>query len=189
MSFYKNKTDARASKTLRLCFLAMLLSLGLVLPTFFHFAGGPAAGKIFLPLHIPVLIAGLVLGAADGLFLGLLLPVLSALISGMPSPVILPFMMIELSFYGIFCGIFKSLTKKNGVSLILALICGRLLYAFVLLLLARIALENVPAAIAVAGSALSGLAGIVIQLIFVPPLCGAAQRYTFARHKKQFEKA
>lgn len=170
-------------KTARLCYLALLACLGLVLPAFFHIVGGTLAGSIFLPLHIPVLLAALVLGAGEGFFMGLFLPVLSSFITGMPPAAILPLMMTELSLYGLLCGVLKKITKRDGISLIIALILGRAVYAALLAVLFYVFNLNVAAFLALIMTFIKGLPGIIIQLSLVPPLCAVVRRYTFARYK------
>lgn len=80
----------------KLCFAAMLLALGLILPQAFHMVGGQAVSSILLPMHIPVLICGLLLGGSYGAAVGCLTPLLSCVLLGMPPVAILPFMVAEL---------------------------------------------------------------------------------------------
>ena len=50
-----------AVRTKRLTLAALFTALGILLPLAFHLTGIPAAGQIFLPMHIPVLLCGLIL--------------------------------------------------------------------------------------------------------------------------------
>lgn len=162
----------------------MLLAIGVVLPQLFHAIGGPAMGKVFLPLHIAVLMGGLLLGPMLGALVGLLLPIASFLVSGMPAPPTLFFMLFELTAYGLFTGLFY---KKLPLypSLILAMLAGRLVNA--LALLAGVGLLGVPypgisgsllPAVfgTVAGAAVTGIPGIVVQLTVIPLLVMALKR-------------
>lgn len=188
---HQRKADTKVSagtKTLRLCYLALLISLGLILPSAFHLIGGSAAGSIFLPLHIPVLLAALMLGAGEGLFMGLIMPVLSSLITGMPLPAILPFMVLELSVYGLLCGITMKIFKREGVALSISLIAGRIIYAAALALLLSFSLQ-VPSFLTVLTSAVKGLPGIIIQLSIIPVLTKVVKKYAFNRNKTAFQKA
>lgn len=156
----------------------LLLAVGVILPNIFHAVGGLAAGKVFLPLHIAVLMGGLLLGPVFGASIGLLLPLMSFLVSGMPAPPILFFMLFELTAYGFFTGLcYRKLPLYP--SLILGMLAGRLVNAFALL--AGIGLFGVhypgaagpllPAvAGTVAGAAVAGLPGIVLQLTVIPLL-------------------
>ena len=82
----------------------LLLALGVLFPQVFHLVGGPAAGGVWLPMHIPVLLGGFFLGPWRGLALGGITPCLSAF-TGMPPLIRLPFMVCELAAYGFFAGL------------------------------------------------------------------------------------
>ncbi|HJD23127.1 MAG TPA: ECF transporter S component [Firmicutes bacterium] len=163
----------------------LLLAIGVVLPQLFHAVGGPTMGKIFLPLHIAVLMAGLLLGPMLGLLVGILLPVASFLASGMPAPPALFFMLFELAAYGFFTGLFYQKLPLVP-SLILAMLAGRAVNA--LALLAGVGLLGIPypglgtgallpAVLGtVAGVAVTGLPGILLQLIVIPVLVTALKR-------------
>ena len=168
----------------RLVCAGLLLAIGLVLPTLFHMAGGAAAGKTLLPLHLPVLMAGLLLGPVWGAAIGVVLPSMSFLFTAMPAPPMLFFMWFELAAYGGLAGLF---IKKLPLypSLALALIGGRLVNA--LALLAGVGVLGVsypgmsgallPAVAAtVAGATATGLPGILLQLVVLPPLVYAVKR-------------
>lgn len=158
----------------KLCYEAVLLSFGLLLPQIFHFAGGPAAGGIFLPMHIPVLLAGLLFGSWYGAFTGVALPVLSALVTGMPPIAKLPFMAAELLAYGLIAGL---LNRKNiFFALPAAMVAGRLASAAALFVAGVLLRLDVPAVYTVGTAFLTGIPGIVIQLLLIPPLVPLLRR-------------
>ena len=152
----------------------VLLALGLVLPQIFH-AFGPQSGQILLPMHIPVLLAGLLLGYFYGAFIGILTPLLSFIITGMPPMPILIFMIFELAAYGLVAGL---LSKKLNVylSLIIAMVSGRVVYALVLIVAGNILGLDVPKVASVLTSVATALPGIAIQLIFIPVIVLALRR-------------
>lgn len=163
----------------KLTYMGLLLGVGIVLPQLFHFAG-PQSGAIFLPMHIPVLIAGFVLGPIYGLALGLLLPLVSSVLTGMPALIRLPFMLGELMAYGFFSGLVYYLTKgktwSSFVSLLSAMIMGRIVYGLMLLVATYLLGMNVGGLTAVIAAISTGIPGIVIQLIFIPLLVYALER-------------
>ncbi|HIW72700.1 MAG TPA: ECF transporter S component [Firmicutes bacterium] len=162
----------------------LLLAIGVVLPQLFHAVGGPVMGKIFLPLHIAVLMGGLLLGPMLGALIGVLLPLLSFLTSEMPAPPTLFFMLFELAAYGLFTGLFY---KKLPLipSLILAMLAGRLVNALALLVgvgLLGVSYPGVSGALlpavagTVAGAAVTGIPGILLQLTVIPLLVMALKK-------------
>lgn len=160
----------------------LLIAVGLILPQMFHLTGVPQSGIVLLPMHIPVLLAGFILGPWFGLALGGICPLLSTFMTGMPPFAILPFMMIELALYGFSSGLlFHKLSlhkKKFGIylSLLIALVLGRIGYAITLMVAGGLFNMKVNSPTAVITSAITGLPGIVIQLIIIPSLIYALQR-------------
>ena len=158
----------------KLVMAAMCVALGIVLPMAFHTIQN--AGSIFLPMHIPVLICGLLCGWQYGLICGILAPVLSSLFTGMPPAAILPAMLCELAVYGLITGICvygihteKQIVKIYG-SLITALIFNVGEYSF---------------KIFITSSFLTGIPGILIQLIFIPVIVLALQKAGIAEPKRR----
>jgi riboflavin transporter FmnP len=154
--------------TKRLCSAALLLAAGILLPQVFHSIGGPAAGGVFLPMHIPVLVAGLLLGPFYGAVIAVVTPVVSFLCMGMPPAAKLPFMVLELVGYGAVSGLLYSRKWNLYLSLVVAQMSGRAVYALSLLMGAYILRLPVPQVAVVGTAIVTGLPGIVIQLVFVP---------------------
>ncbi len=164
-------------RTRKLTYGGLLLAIGILLPQVFHFTGIPNAGAIFLPMHIPVLFSGFFLGPVFGFLNGILTPLLSSLFFSMPSPARMPFMVLELASYGLLSGLFfrrlrlERFRVWGGVlSLLSAMAGGRAIYALALWIAAG--LFHIPCGgIAAALTAVvTGLPGILIQLIFIPLL-------------------
>ena len=120
-----------------------------------------------------------------GLVCGLLGPVLSGVLTGMPSPAVLPGMMVECGVYGLVSGLMMQLvhTKKLYadlyISQITAMLLGRILSGVCK------ALIFAPATFTVAAwattSFVTGLPGIVIQLVLLPTLVVALTKARLLR--------
>jgi riboflavin transporter FmnP len=158
------------SRTRWLVLTALFIALAVVLPVAFH-SFSVIGGRMFLPMHIPVLIAGLFLGPSSGLLVGLISPVLSFLLTGMPPPEKIITMTLELPLYGLAAGIaYRKLRIPLIVSLLIALVVGRLAYALGLVVIGQfLALPFTPLQF-LEYSTIVGIWGIVIQVIVIPPL-------------------
>lgn len=157
--------------TKKICIGALFLAAGVLLPQIFHAIGGPAAGGMFLPMHIPILLAGMLLGIPYGVLLGVTTPIFSFLVSGMPPPAKLPFMILELTAYGALAGL--PLARGLGgiyVRLLLAQAGGRFVYALALAAAVYILHLSVPPAASVWTALAAGIPGILLQWVFVPAL-------------------
>ena len=158
------------NNTNKLVKASIFLALGVLFPIVFHMF--KLGGKMFLPMHIPVLLAGVYLNPILGLIVGALTPILSSTLTGMPILFPIGFiMMFELAAYGFFISLFFNKLKMNKYfALILTLLIGRViagLAVYILVLNTQIQLK--PLAY-VKGSIVTGLPGIVIQLILIPIL-------------------
>ena len=162
----------------RLVMGAFCNALCVVLPLAFHAI--PNAGSILLPMHIPVLLCGLVCGWPYGFICGLLGPALSSLLTGMPPAAVLPSMMVECAVYGCVSGLLllivhtKSTYADLYISMIGAMLLGRILGG------ASKALLFAPGSLTVAawatGYFVTGLPGIIVQLVLIPTLVFALMR-------------
>lgn len=162
-------------KTKKLTYSALFLALGIIFPQIFHLFGG--TGPIFLPMHIPVLLAGFFLGGSSGALVGFITVLISAAITGMPPVPILYFMLAEVTIYGFIAGIaYKKLKLNIYISLLLAMVVGRLALALtVFTLQPLLGLKLSPQAYMI-GSIINGVPGIVIQLIFIPIIVFSIER-------------
>jgi len=156
---------------------ALLLALGLVLP----FVTGqiPEIGNMLLPMHLPVLVCGLVCGWKWGAVVGFVLPLLRSMLFQMPP--LLPTMRtggalcmaFELMTYGLAAGLLYRFLKKYRwgllVSLLGAMLAGRLVWALASLLIYRL-FADFPFTfqLFVAGGFLSAWPGMILQIVLVP---------------------
>lgn len=157
----------KKSELKKLVISALLLALGLVLPTFFHLFG---AGSVMLPMHIPVLICGLACGSPYGAACGLILPYLSSILTGMPPlyPVAVS-MSLELCVYGLVTGLlFRGFKSNIYVALVGGMLCGRAISGVANAILMGVAGKPYGLTAFLTSSFVTGLPGIIIQLIVVP---------------------
>ena len=161
----------------KLTYTELMIAVGILLPQIFHMLGGTAAGGTFLPMHIPVLLAGLLLGPVSGAAAGVLCPVLSCFLTGMPPLAMLPFMLLELAGYGAVSGLAAKNWKLNSyVSLLLAMAAGRLVNALALVTAAFLFHLQAPPVVSVWTAVLTGIPGILIQLVFIPAVVAACRK-------------
>lgn len=153
----------------KMTYTALFAAIGILLPQVFHMLGGQTAGGTFLPMHIPVMAAGMLLGPVTGCVVGVLCPVLSSLLTGMPPLAKLPFMALELLAYGSVSGYLTVRRRWNVYpALVVSMAVGRLVNAAALWVAGSLLHWSVPAVYSVVASAVTGIPGIAIQLIFVP---------------------
>ena len=159
-------------KTKKLVLSSLFVAFGVILPMTFHIFN--MGGSVFLPMHIPVLIAGYFLGPLYGGVVGVLTPVLSGLLTGMPPLVpVMPIMAFELCGYGLATGYIFSKTNKVYLSLVCAMLIGRL-FAIVGAFMASLTFAPQISPIAyVVGGLSAAIPGMVIQLIFIPIFVGS----------------
>lgn len=161
----------------RMVLSALCVALCVVLPIAFHVI--PNAGSVFLPMHIPVLLCGLVCGWQYGLLCGVMGPLLSSILTGMPAAAILPAMIVECGVYGCTAGLMMEHIRTGRLitdlylSLPVAMLIGRILSGI------SKALFFAPGTSLTAwatASFVTGLPGILVQLIFIPAIIGALTR-------------
>lgn len=163
----------------------LLIAMAILLPQAFHLTGFQQSGQIFLPMHIPVLLSGFILGPMFGMCVGAISPVISSLLTAMPAPDRLPFMIIELAAYGLMAGLLyeKAGLRKNRfgiiVSLIGAMIFGRIMYALSLFVACDIFGLAGVGAIGAVNATVKGIYGILLQLVIIPPIVYALEKSGF----------
>jgi len=167
------------SKLLRMIVSAMFLSLTLVLP--FLTGQIPMFGKMLCPMHIPVLLCGFFCGPWFGAAVGLIAPLLRSSLFGMPQ--LFPegiAMCFELAAYGLVAGLlYLYLPKKIGyvyVSLVSAMIAGRLVWGAVRVLFYGVGHIPFGWIAFVSGAFVNAIPGIVVQLIIIPILIIALRK-------------
>ena len=150
---------------------AVFLALGMVLP---FFTGQiPTIGSMLLPMHIPVLICGYVCGWQWGLLVGLIVPILRSMTLGMPPMMpVAAAMAFELAAYGASTGLLYEKLEKNTISiyisLIGAMIFGRIVWGLVSMVLYGIMGNAFSVQIFLSGALLKAVPGIILQLVLIP---------------------
>ena len=152
---------------------AIFLALAFVLP---FFTGQiPEIGALLCPMHLPVLLCGFVCGPWWGLAVGFVAPLLRSLSLGMP-----PFfptavcMALELAAYGVTAGLLRRVLPRGKgylyVSLLGSMLLGRAVWGLAMLLCAGLRGEAFTFAAFFAGAVTDALPGILLQLVFIPPI-------------------
>lgn len=158
--------------TKKIVMAGLFIALGFVLP--FITGQIPKVGNMLLPMHIPVLIAGFVIGGKYGLVIGFIVPLLRSLILSMPPLPIAIAMAFELATYGFVIGLlYKKLPKKKiniYVSLILAMLSGRLIWGIVSYIIFTVNGTIFTLEMFMVGAFLNAIIGIVLQIIIIPPI-------------------
>lgn len=164
----------------KLAVTAMLFAVGMVLP--FFIGQIPAIGKMLLPMHIPVLLCGFIVGWQYGALIGFLLPIVRGLVFGMPpmypNAVAMAF---EMAAYGFVSGYLYSharwqCTKMLYISLVTAMLAGRIVWAFAEVILLGIGGNIFTWKMFAAGAFLNAIPGIIVQLTLIPLIMVALRR-------------
>jgi hypothetical protein len=167
----------RDIKKFRWAYCIVLIAVGILLSLLENVLQGTIV--VLLVLQFPVFIAGFTAGALPGLLTGAAVPLLASLATGYPSWPMLPMMMAELMLYGFLSGVMTERTKMSRVLiLITAMIAGRIGYLLVSLALPVFG-SYVPEGINAANAAIDGIPGILLQLVFIPPIADAIEKFTF----------
>lgn len=150
----------------------LAIALAVALPELFHLLGtvtdmGSALGETFLPMHIAVFMVGLIAGPVAGLVTGVVAPAISFALSGMPSVVMLPYMMVELTAYGLVCGLLANAKIPCILKLLIAQIAGRALRAIAIVIGIYAFGSSVNVAV-IWTSIVAGLPGLILQWIIIP---------------------
>lgn len=172
------------NRTKKLIYAAMCLALCFVLP--FLTGQIPSIGNMLCPMHLPVLLCGFICGPIYGLVVGLAAPLLRSLALGMP-----PFfphalaMAFELCAYGFFAGwLYKLLPKKVPyiyVSLLGAMIIGRLVWGAVRLIIFGLGGAEFAMAAFISGAFTTAVPGIILQLLLIPMVVMAMEKSKLMR--------
>lgn len=162
----------------RLTWSAMCLALCLLLP--FLTGQIPQIGSALCPMHLPVLLAGFLCGPWWALVTGLTAPLLRNLLFSMPPLLTAIAMSFELGTYGVVSGLLYRRLPKNlagiYISLITAMITGRIIWGIVRVAMTGMAGEAFTWAMFLAGAFTTAIPGIIIQLILIPVLVTAIRK-------------
>ena len=166
-------------QTQKLVLSAFFMALGVVLP--FLTGQIQQIGNMLLPMHIPILLCGFICGWQYGLTVGLATPLLRSFLFGMP--LLMPTaaaMAVELAIYGVMTGIlYAKLPKKIPyiyVSLLGAMIAGRIGWGIVGIWLYGIAGSGFSMQIFLSGALLNAIPGIVLQIGLIPVILIALKK-------------
>lgn len=169
------------NKIYKMVLAAMFLALAMVLP----FLTGQIhqIGNALCPMHIPVLLCGFFCGPWYALTVGFISPLLRFVLFGMPA--IMPTgiaMCFELATYGFMAGfLYKRLPKKKVfiyVALIGAMLCGRVIWGIARVVLWGVAQSEFGWAAFMSGAFLNAIPGIIVQIVLIPIIVMALQKYT-----------
>ena len=161
------------SHLLRMILAALFLALAYVLP--FLTGQIPEIGAMLCPLHIPVLLCGFICGWHWGLAVGVVAPLLRAFTLGMPPLFPTAFCMaFELAAYGAIAGLlYKKFPKQKRyiyVSLLIAMIVGRLIWGAVMFICMGATGGAFTFEAFLAGAITNAIPGIIVQIVLVPIL-------------------
>ena len=165
--------------TKKLVTSSLLLALALVLP--FLTGQIPEIGNMLLPMHLPVLLAGFVVGGPSAMAIGAVAPLLRSMLWGMPPlfPKAIS-MAFELAAYGFVSGMIYSKSKKDTksifISLIVAMIAGRIVWGVVSLALYGIMGNVFTIALFITEAFVNAIPGIILQLVLIPLLVSALKK-------------
>ena len=173
------KTNVKTSPILHLTYAAVCLALCMVLP--FLTGQIPQVGSALCPMHIPVLLAGFLCGPWWAMAVGAVAPLLRFALFGMPP--IFPTgvaMCFELAAYGLVSGLlYARLPKKTAnvyVSLLAAMLAGRVVWGIVRVALSGVAGEPFTWAAFMAGAFVNAVPGIIVHILLIPVIVMALRK-------------
>lgn len=176
--FYKEEKMKKLSVK-EIVLAGFFLAIGLVLP--FLTMQIPSFGSMLLPMHIPVILCGFICGGPLGLIVGFIVPLLRSALFSMPPmfPTAIA-MAFELAAYGFLSGfLYNRLSKKTSniyLSLIIAMLGGRVVWGIVSVILYGMSGQSFAFAMFIAGAFSQAIPGIILQLILIPAIIIALQK-------------
>ena len=166
----EKQTQKQRTRTLVLA--AMLLAVGVVLPTL---TGGiKEIGDSLLPMHLAVMLCGVICGWQYATPIGLVLPFLRAAFFGMPP--LYPnavWMSLELATYGFVIGFLYALRKKYSrpyvfFCLVCSMLAGRVVWGITKAILLGVADKPFGFEAFLIGGFVDAVPGIILQFVLVP---------------------
>lgn len=158
---------------IKLVLSGLFLAIAYVLP--FLTGQIPTVGNMLCPMHIPVLLCGFICGWQYGGAVGFIAPLLRSLTLG--APLLFPSavcMSLELCAYGITVGFLYMLLPKKipfiYISLITAMISGRLIWGGAMLLCLTAGGSGFGLSAFVAGAFTNAIPGIILQILLIPAI-------------------
>ena len=176
----------RKTNVKKLILAALFLAMAMVLP--FLTGQIPEVGNMLCPMHIPALLCGFFCGWPWGLMAGFVAPLLRSVTFGMPPMFPVAFCMaFELATYGAVSGmLYQKLGKKKRsiyVALLVAMVLGRLVWGAARLVCAGLDVSAFGLSAFWAGASTTAIPGIIVQIILIPLLVMALEKYNPAKIK------
>ncbi|MDO4562574.1 MAG: ECF transporter S component [Clostridia bacterium] len=177
------------NKTRRLVLSGLFLALGMLLP--FLTAQNRELGNMLLPMHIPVLLCGFLCGSYHGAAVGAICPLLRSVWLSMPP--LFPnaiCMAFELAAYGLCAGLVYSFLAKRMddkkifpalFALIAAMLAGRFVWGAAAAVFYPMAGLPIGVDVFLTSAFISGAAGILIQIIIIPPIVCAMKNFVLKK--------
>ena len=171
-------TSSQKTQIRRLTYSAICLALALVLP--FLTGQIPQIGSALCPMHLPVLLAGFLCGPLWAGAVGAIAPLLRHFLFSMPPLLTAIPMAFELCTYGVVSGLlYRISNKKVGgiyLSLIVAMIAGRIVWGVVQVVILGLSDSAFTWAAFWAGAIANAVPGIAVQLVLIPLLVVALRK-------------
>ena len=173
----------RKTRTEKMVVAAVCMALCMVLP--FLTGQIPEIGSMLSPMHIPVFLCGFACGWGYAAVVGFVAPLLRFALFGMPPlfPVGIA-MAFELATYGVVSGLlYRRLPRRKRsvyLSLIAAMLTGRVVWGAVRLAIAGLSNTGFGWAAFVSGAFTSAVPGIVCHLLLVPVIVLALEKAKLA---------
>ena len=168
------------AQLMKMILAALFLAVAYLLP----FVTGqiPRIGKMLCPMHIPVLLCGFLCGWSWGLTVGFAAPLLRSLTLGVP--LFFPqavAMAFELAAYGAVAGFLYQWLGKKGrhlyTSLLIAMVVGRLVWGSAMVICMGLGGAHFGWLAFWSGAVLQAIPGIISQIVLIPILVRACERY------------
>lgn len=168
------------NNVLQLAYAAICLALCMVLPLLTGQI--PAIGSALSPMHIPVLLCGFLCGPLYAATVGAIAPLLRFALFGMPP--LFPTgvaMCFELLTYGLVASILYRKLPKTKVNIYVTLICamvaGRIVWGMVRFILAGLSGSTFTFAAFLAGAVTNAIPGIIVHIALIPLLVMALEKF------------
>ena len=169
------------SNTKNLTLAAMFLAMGVALP--FLTGQVPQIGSMLLPMHIPVFLCAFLCSWQYSACMAFILPLLRSLVFSRPNmyPEAIS-IAFELLAYALIAGLIYRHSKRQSVwtvykALIISMVAGRVIRCAVQMLLLGIKGSPISVAGVFTGVVITGIPGIIIQLLLIPAVMAAIDKY------------
>lgn len=147
----------------------------LLLPFLFHLVH---LGSVFMPMYLPLVTLAFLVGPLPAAVTAGVTPLLSSAATGMPPfyPPVAPFMAVELAAMAAVIAAFRRRwPRASPVWLLVPVLAGgRVLYVALVYGFARVV--DLPARFVAGASLVTGWPGLILILVVVPAVVGAAER-------------